>query len=173
MKKRKTTIIDKKYLFIFFGVLIIGFLVFYFLNSNLKNVKEIRRNEQILKSSLKTQEEQYQKDIYGGKTPEETYQMFLEALKKEDIDLATKYFLFEKQEEYKKLLESIKRNGQWEEMLKDLLKPENQKGVYLTEDWYKISVINDKNEVVTVISIQRPKGAQFENLGSLWKIVEF
>lgn len=31
-------------------------------------------------------------DVYGGKTPEETLKMFIEALKKEDIELASKYF---------------------------------------------------------------------------------
>lgn len=37
-------------------------------------------------------EEPYKKDTYGGKTPEETWAMFLDALKKEDIDLAIKYY---------------------------------------------------------------------------------
>lgn len=32
-------------------------------------------------------------DTYGGKTPEKTLQMFIAALKKEDIDLASKYFM--------------------------------------------------------------------------------
>ncbi len=31
-------------------------------------------------------------DTYGGKTPEETLKMFIEALKKEDVELASKYF---------------------------------------------------------------------------------
>jgi hypothetical protein len=59
--------------------------------------------------------DQYAKEIkadkYGGKTPEETYAMFVEALKKEDIDLAVKYFVKEEQSEYKKMFEDIKKNG--------------------------------------------------------------
>jgi len=31
-------------------------------------------------------------DVWGGKTPEETLQLFIEALKKGDIELASKYF---------------------------------------------------------------------------------
>lgn len=42
--------------------------------------------------------EQYRNDIYGGDTPEETWDMFLSALKKRDFDLASKYFVFDKQE---------------------------------------------------------------------------
>ncbi len=42
---------------------------------------------------------------------EETWQMFLDALRKEDIDLASKYFAVEKQGEMKnRLQESIKLN---------------------------------------------------------------
>ena len=36
----------------------------------------------------------FKEDHYGGKTPEETWAMFLEARKKKDLDLATKYFFF-------------------------------------------------------------------------------
>lgn len=44
----------------------------------------------------------YREDTYGGKTPEETWGMFLDALKKGDVELASKYFVPEKQEEWKK-----------------------------------------------------------------------
>jgi len=57
------------------------------------------------------EEQRYKNDKYGGKTPEETYAMFLEALKKKDIGLASKYFVLDKQEEYKKALKEIDNNG--------------------------------------------------------------
>ena len=41
-------------------------------------------------------ERPYRQDKYGGKTPEETFDMFLDALRKEDIDLASKYFVLNK-----------------------------------------------------------------------------
>lgn len=34
-------------------------------------------------------------DTYGGKTPEETLQMFIDALKKGDMELASKYFMLD------------------------------------------------------------------------------
>ena len=46
----------------------------------------------------------YQEDIYGGATPEETWGMFLDALKAGDIELASKYFAVENQSEEKKFL---------------------------------------------------------------------
>ncbi len=49
--------------------------------------------------------EVYKKDTYGGKTPEETLQLFIDALKKGDTDLAAKYYIPEKQ---KKEAESLR-----------------------------------------------------------------
>ena len=41
--------------------------------------------------------EAYKKDEYGGATPEETLNLFIEALKAGDLELASKYFVVEKQ----------------------------------------------------------------------------
>ena len=39
--------------------------------------------------------EAYKNDTYGGATPEETLKLFVEALKKGDVDLASKYFVLD------------------------------------------------------------------------------
>lgn len=49
-------------------------------------LKEYRKYLDILKA-----------DTYGGKTPEETFDLFLYALKKGDTELASKYYVLEKQ----------------------------------------------------------------------------
>lgn len=41
----------------------------------------------------------YQNDVYGGKTPEETFDMYIDALKKGDLELASKYFVVSGQKE--------------------------------------------------------------------------
>ncbi len=53
-------------------------------------------------------EKPYREDTYGGKTPEETYDMFLAALSKGDIVLASKYFVVKDQNGWKKTLEQYK-----------------------------------------------------------------
>jgi hypothetical protein len=54
----------------------------------------------------------YREDNYGGKTPEETWAMFLDALRKGDVELASKYFVPEKQEEWKSIIQrTIKEKG--------------------------------------------------------------
>lgn len=47
-------------------------------------------------------EKPYREDTYGGKTPEETYDMFLAALSKGDTTLASKYFIVYKQDNWLK-----------------------------------------------------------------------
>ncbi len=59
----------------------------------------------------------YKEDTYGGKTPEETWAMFLEALKKGDVELASKYFVVEKQGERGQDLQLAKNKNRLEEII--------------------------------------------------------
>ena len=62
----------------------------------------------------------YLEDTYGGKTPEETWAMFLDALKKGNVELASKYFWVERQEEMKQFILRQKMSGLLDSWLKDL-----------------------------------------------------
>lgn len=64
-------------------------------------------------------ERPYREDVYGGKTPEETFDMFLDALKKGDIDLASKYFTVRKQSEYKEKFEKMRGDGILDEQIQE------------------------------------------------------
>src|SRR3989338_6982314 len=52
----------------------------------------------------------YKNDKYGGKTPEETFDLFLDALRREDVELASRYFVIPKQEGWNKTLQEYKKN---------------------------------------------------------------
>src|SRR3990167_1542628 len=54
--------------------------------------------------------EPYYTDTYGGATPEETYDLFIDALKDGDIELASKYFVIEKQDDWRETLNKFKDN---------------------------------------------------------------
>ena len=69
---------------------------------------------------LKELEEKYAKDPYGGETPEETLRLFIDALKKGDTDSAAKYFILDKQDEWKEDLAKIKEKNLLGEMIRDL-----------------------------------------------------
>ena len=70
-------------------------------------------------------------DTYGGKTPQETYELYVEALKKGDIDLAVKYYWWEKQVAEKERLEKLKAEGKLQEYVDSLPKWEE-----MTEEEY-------------------------------------
>ncbi len=75
-------------------------------------------------------EKKYREDIYGGSTPEETLQLFIDALKKGDTDLASKYFVVDKQEEMKKNFEIGQQNGSTKIFLVYLEKTKTGKETY-------------------------------------------
>jgi hypothetical protein len=55
----------------------------------------------------------FKADTYGGKTPEETYNLFVDALKKQDVDLAVKYFVLdeERRARYWTEFDNMKKEG--------------------------------------------------------------
>src|SRR3989338_4901299 len=64
-------------------------------------------------------------DTYGGKTPQETLDMFVDALKKGDVELASKYFLIDEnanREKWAQLLSENKTKGLFSAMTKDFSK---------------------------------------------------
>ncbi|MBI4992229.1 MAG: hypothetical protein HZB99_03355 [Candidatus Harrisonbacteria bacterium] len=79
--------------FIFSGVLILvvvlaaGSLLWWQRHND-----PVRQQQALLEDYQRKVEEAYSNDTYGGSTPEETLRLFVEALKKEDIELASKYF---------------------------------------------------------------------------------
>jgi len=77
-------------------------------------------------------------DTYGGKTPRETYELYVEALQKGDIDLAVKYYWWEKQVAEKERLEKLKAEGKLQEYVDSLPKWEEMK----KEDYWRQDMEN-------------------------------
>ncbi|NOY35626.1 MAG: hypothetical protein GXP44_01750 [bacterium] len=75
-------------------------------------------------------EKPFREDTYGGKTPEETWAMFLDALKKEDFALASKYYDVEHQTEARKKLEELKREKKFSSWIKEIKTLEKDDNAY-------------------------------------------
>lgn len=71
-------------------------------------------------NEIKTRLDAEKADIYGGETPEETWALFIDALKKEDFNLASKYFVADKQADYLGMFNNAKEKGYYDEMMADL-----------------------------------------------------
>lgn len=59
----------------------------------------------------------FKADTYGGQTPEETFNMFISALKNEDVDLAVKYIVLDpdRRANQRESLNKIKKEGKLKE----------------------------------------------------------
>jgi len=87
----------------------------------------------------------FKNDTYGGETPEKTFNMFVEALKNEDVDLAVKYFVLDpdRRENYRKEFNDLKAQGKLDEYVewfpewndwKQIIKDENN--ITIGFEWY-------------------------------------
>src|SRR3989344_6707944 len=103
---------------VLFLVLLAGGVLWFVLNG-MPYINNLRANWEAKRLQAQW-EKPYREDTYGGKTPEETYDMFLDALRKEDTTLASKYFIIERQDNWNKTLEEYKRNNLLANFAKEL-----------------------------------------------------
>lgn len=72
-------------------------------------------------------------DTYGGKTPQETLRMYIEAVEKGDYELASKYFVEEKREEWQDELGKIRTANKIDIFITPLKNALTSKGGYSSD----------------------------------------
>lgn len=102
----------KNYVKIIVGVIaLVGVAIFAVAGWGMYKKWQMRKGVEKFTQTLKQLEQvDYQRamaDTYGGKTPQETLQMYIDAVEKGDFELASKYFIGEEQE---KELDSLKNS---------------------------------------------------------------
>ncbi len=143
---------------VFFVVAAVGLFFILVYNPLDPEARALRRQEKLLKEM----EEKYKNDAYGGATPEETLQLFIDALKKGDTDLAAKYFIIDKQEEWREDLSKIKERNLLGEMVRDLERTE----LTLKDDTAFFSLIGEDNVVESELVMHKSEAS------GKWKITE-
>jgi len=63
-----------------------------------------------VRQMIEKMQEPYKNDTIGGVIPEETFDMFIAALKDDDIELASKYFVIKRQNNWLKTLREYRNN---------------------------------------------------------------
>ena len=110
--------------------------------------------------AVKELEKLYADDTMGGKTPEETLALFLDAVKKEDFELARQYAIYDGREDLKKLLISIKEKGQITEFIIAYSQAIKEKGAGTD---IQFSVYEDGKEISNI--------GLSKDLKGIWKII--
>lgn len=77
--------------------IVIAVIAVYLLWANLlspeaREQRDLEKKYDQFFQAISDGEEKQKQDIYGGKTPQETISLFIEALEKDDLELASKYF---------------------------------------------------------------------------------
>lgn len=127
------------------------------------------------KKALEEQEkllDVYRQDTVGGKTPEETLAGFVDALKKRDFDLASKYFWLDKQEEWREWLSKADQANKITEIISELESaPENwtEKTHFLGDNYknYTYTILVEEKEEVVGVELR------FNPFSNIWKIKSF
>lgn len=165
----------------FFGIIILavgGFFVWdKYLSPQAKSQSQMEKQYEAYMEWEERHKQALREDTYGGKTPEETLQMFIEALKKGDIELASKYFALDTNEQSYNAEYYLTRK-KWEEGLKKAKDEGKLEGIInivsmaiptpnqeSSQDTFWFSVFNNKGETEQLIEM-------FFNTDSrIWKIV--
>jgi len=164
-----------KFIVIFLMIIVITGGGFFVWERYFSQQAEINRQTQKNYEKYLEWERNYEKamreDIYGGKTPEETLQMFIEALKKEDIELASRYFMLETNTEdlnyltrkkWEEALKKAKNGGKLSEILMILSRAKTADSS--VEGYFGFEVKDDKNELIADINMR------LNRYSGIWKI---
>jgi len=147
----------------------------------LVSISDKAKNEQLngLSDEMK---EAYKNDKDGGKTPEQTFDMFLQALRSGDTDLASKYFAIDKQEQWKKSFQTAKDANvlsqlieEYEQYRKDWEKVETKDDSTAQYDYFVIieedTTINIDSNSYNLLAGKYKNSINFiKNINDIWKI---
>jgi hypothetical protein len=146
-------------------LVIVGALIIYVLIVNIYYYFRLRAGARMAEMAWqmeRDQQEAYQRalgDNYGGKTPKETLQMYIDAVESGDYELASKYFVESKQEEWRQRLKNLSETKTTNNMLNPVREGLNSFGEFSTDK--KQFFINNP---IAIDFILYPSG--------VWKITE-
>ena len=154
--------------FIFSGVLITVLVLSAGGLSLWKRYNDPARQQKLAFENYQKQvEEAYKNDTYGGSTPEETLRLFVEALKKEDVELASKYFTLDdnlNREKWVNNLLAIKNKGLLASMVRDLDNAVPDPDGPLYKNDFSFVIYSGDGSVATEIDME------FNSVSRVWKI---
>lgn len=130
---------------------------------------ETRENYEQAVKGMKEFEDRMTSDTYGGKTPQETLDMFIDALEKDDIDLAVKYVYWDggrksidTREAMREGIINAKNNNELSDLIR-MLKNAIPAGSSM-KGYYGFEVRDDKENLISDIGFVQNR------FSGVWKI---
>lgn len=154
----------------FAGIILLVLAGYWVWNSQL-NLKTEESNEpKATYEEAIAQQEKFEQamrnDTYGGKTPQETLNLFIEALQKSDVELAYQYFILkENGERDPKWMEGLIKTrdaGRLQEVADSLSKAKSSGSSI--EGYYGFVIEDSQKEVIANIELR------FNQYSGVWKI---
>lgn len=158
-------------LFICIICIIVAFLSIWneFLSPQAQDAQDLQRAQTAYEKWEAEYNQALAQDIYGGKTPEETLSLFIEALEKNDTSLASNYFMLGSElhkQPWVEWLEKIKSEGNLEKFAHDLKKAE--RGNSITEDDVAFVIKNEDGTIGFGFRLKKI----YNQTAVIWKIQE-
>ncbi|MBI2013148.1 MAG: hypothetical protein HYS88_01740 [Candidatus Colwellbacteria bacterium] len=160
-----------KFLIPFAGIILLVIAGYWLWNNRLspeaKESREMQANYDRAIAYQQQFEEAMKSDTYGGKTPQETLNLFIEALRKNDVDLAFQYFILKedgnRDPKWKEALVKTKDTGKLQEAagLLSKAKPDLNERSY--EKDFKF-VVREGNEIKAYVDLE------LNEYSGVWKI---
>jgi len=133
-----------------------------------KETKQQQKNYEKYLAWKSSYEKAMSEDTYGGKTPEETLNLFIEALKKEDLELASKYFVLnsngQRDPKWLEALQKTKEAGKLKEVIELLSKAKPDLDARISQDNFVFSARDSRGKVLLDVDLI------FNQYSNIWKI---
>lgn len=153
---------------LFFVILVIISLYLawqWYLSPQAKQNAQLQENWRLYTTAMKNYEDAMRADTYGSSTPEGTLQMFIDALKQGDVELASQYFIYDPSRPRTGWVEALladKDAGNFPEIISLLENAKSTKPIM--EKYFNFELRDNQDHLVSDI------GMQFNSYSGVWKI---
>lgn len=148
----------KKIILLILGtfILVILFTLGYLFLQPYYQIWKIASQHEKLKKELI---EYFKKDIHGGRTPKETYNLYLATLKKGNLEEASQYYWWTTQEKEKERLKRLKQENKLQEYIESFPEWEEMEEEEGDEEErrYSYKYIQKENEIIYDILLKQER----------------
>jgi len=156
------------FVILIFGVYALIWVYENYFSQKAKETKQQQKNYEKYLTWKSFYEKAMSEDTYGGKTPEETLNLFIEALKKEDLELASKYFVLnsngQRDPKWLEALQKTKDAGKLKEVIELLSKAKPDYENISNKEDFKFKSYGNDGKLKAYIDLE------FNKYSGIWKI---